>query len=44
MSLVLMQYLGTLAALVLASEPKACAPHDSQIAVQEKVEEQELAI
>ena len=44
MSLVPMQYLGTLAALVLASEPEACAPHESQIEVQEQAEESELAI
>ena len=44
MSLVPMQYLGTLAVLVLASEPEAYAPHGSQIVVLEKAEEPELAI
>ena len=39
-----MQYLGTLAALVLASEPEAYAPHGSQIVVQEQAEEPKLAI
>ena len=39
-----MQYMGTLAALVLASEPEACAPHDSQTEVQEQAEEPESAI
>ena len=40
----LLQYRGTLAALVLASEPEAYAPHGSQIVVQEQAEESELAI
>ena len=44
MILVQMQYLETLAALVLASEPVACAPHDNQIEVREQAEEPELAI
>ena len=44
MSLVLMQYLGTLADLVLAFEPEAGAPHDSQTEVQEQAEESEMAI
>ena len=44
MSLVPMQYPGTLAALALASEPEACAPRDSEIAVLEQAEELEWAI
>ena len=44
MSLVLMQNLGILAVLVLASEPEAYATHGSQIVVQEQAEEPELAI
>ena len=44
MNLAQMQYLESLAALVLASEPMACAPHDNQIEVQEQAEEPELAI
>ena len=44
MILVQMQYLETLAALVLASEPEACAPHDNQTEVREQAEEPELAI
>ena len=39
-----MQYLETLAALVLASEPEACAPHDNQIEVWEQEEEPEFGI
>ena len=38
-----LQYLETLAALVLASGPEACAPHDSQIVVREQEEEPEWA-
>ena len=44
MSLVLMQYLETVAIWALASESVAGAPHDNQIEVQEKAEEPELAI
>ena len=44
MILVQMQYLETLAALVLASETDACAPHDSQTKARGQAEEPELAI
>ena len=44
MILVQMHYLETMAALVLASEPVACAPHDNRTEVWEQAEEPELAI
>mgnify|MGYP005841442681 CR=1 FL=1 len=44
MILAQMQYLETVAVLVLASEPEACASHDNQTEVREQAEEPEWDI